>query len=83
MASLHRSAAQDPALGFKLYEAVARELAAMRDLLMLTTSQRTATERVVGFMLAFSRRAERNGQDRCNFGLPMTPDASHTDQPIR
>jgi CRP/FNR family transcriptional regulator len=38
VASLHRLAAQDPALGFKLYEAVARELAAIRDL-MLTTGR--------------------------------------------
>src|SRR5262245_47309027 len=30
--ALHRSAAEDPALGFRLYEAVARELAATRDL---------------------------------------------------
>jgi CRP/FNR family transcriptional regulator len=70
-ATLHRSAAQDPALGLKLYEAVARELAATRDL-MLTTGQRSATERVASFLLAFSRRSERNGQDPCDFELPMT-----------
>src|SRR6185369_9153769 len=70
-AALHRSAAQDPALGFKLYEAVARELAATRDL-MLTTGQRSAIERVVSFLLAFSRRSARNGQDPCDFELPMT-----------
>ena len=39
-----------------------RELAATRDL-MLTTGQRSATERVVSFLLAFSRRNARNGQD--------------------
>jgi CRP-like cAMP-binding protein len=61
IAMLHHSASKDPALGFKLYEAVARELAAARDL-MLTTGQRSATERVVSFLLAFSRRSERNGQ---------------------
>jgi CRP/FNR family transcriptional regulator len=71
VAALHRAAAQDPSLGFKLYEAVARELAATRDL-MLTTGQRSATERVVSFLLAFSRRAERNGQDPAGFELPMT-----------
>jgi CRP/FNR family transcriptional regulator len=71
VAALHRSAARDPALGFKLYEAVARELAAARDL-MLTTGQRSATERVVSFLLAFSLRAERNGLDPCDFELPMT-----------
>jgi CRP/FNR family transcriptional regulator len=71
MANLHRAAAQDPALGLKLYEAVARELAATRDL-MSTTGQRSATERVVSFLLAFSRRAERNGHDPCQLELPMT-----------
>ena len=71
MAGLHRSVAQDPALGFKLYQALARELASARDL-MLTTGQRNATERVVSFLLAFSRRSERNGQDPSAFELPMT-----------
>lgn len=69
--TLHQSAAKDPALGFKLYEALARELAATRDLI-LTTGQRSATERVVSFLLAFSRRNERNGQDPSEFELPMT-----------
>jgi CRP/FNR family transcriptional regulator len=58
-------------LGFALYEAVARELAATRDL-MLTTGQRSATERVVSFLLAFSRRSARNGQSASEFELPMT-----------
>ena len=71
IATLHHSAARDPTLGFKLYEALARELAAARDL-MLTTGQRSATERVVSFLLAFSRRNERNGQDPSDFELPMT-----------
>jgi CRP-like cAMP-binding protein len=69
--ALHHSAARDPALGFKLYEALARELAATRDL-MLTTGQRSAMERVVSFLLAFSRRSARNGRDPLNFELPMT-----------
>jgi CRP/FNR family transcriptional regulator len=69
--ALHHSAARDPALGFKLYEALARELAATRDL-MLTTGQRSAMERVVSFLLAFSRRSARNGQDPLSFELPMT-----------
>jgi CRP/FNR family transcriptional regulator len=71
VATLHQSAAKDPTLGFKLYEALARELAATRDL-MLTTGQRSATERVVSFLLAFSRRNARNGQDPAEFELPMT-----------
>jgi CRP/FNR family transcriptional regulator len=69
--TLHHSAAKDPALAFRLYEALARELAATRDL-MLTTGQRSAMERVVTFLLAFSRRSARNGQDPMNFELPMT-----------
>ena len=60
--ALNQIARQDPRLGFKLYEALARELAATRDLL-LTTGQRSATERVVAFLLAFSRRNERNARD--------------------
>jgi len=71
VASLRHSAAKDPTLGFKLYEALARELAATRDL-MLTTGQRSATERVAGFLLALSRRNERSGRDPAEFELPMT-----------
>src|SRR5215831_15544946 len=69
--TLHYSAVKDPGLAFKLYEALAGELAATRDL-MLTTGQRSATERVASFLLAFSRRNERNGRDRTEFDLPMT-----------
>jgi CRP/FNR family transcriptional regulator len=71
VAALREAATRDPALAFKLYEAVARELAATRDL-MLTTGQRSAIERVAGFLLAFSRRNKRNGQDPASFELPMT-----------
>jgi CRP/FNR family transcriptional regulator len=39
---------------------------------MLTTGQRSATERLVSFLLAFSRRNERNGQDPSDLELPMT-----------
>ena len=71
LVSLRQSAARDPALGLKLYEAMARELAATRDL-MLTTGQRSAMERVASFLLALSRRNQRNGQDPTSFELPMT-----------
>jgi CRP/FNR family transcriptional regulator len=54
-----------------LYQAVARELASARDL-MLTTGQRSASERLVGFLLALSRRNTRNGQDPTLLELPMT-----------
>ena len=70
-ASLRQAAAKDPALAIKLYEALAGELAATRDLL-LTTGQRSALERVAGFLLAFSRRHDRNGLDATTFELPMT-----------
>jgi CRP-like cAMP-binding protein len=71
VSSVRQSAAMDPTLGFKLYEALARELSATRDL-MLTTGHRSAVERVAGFLLAFSRRNERNGKDPTTFELPMT-----------
>ena len=51
VSSVHQTAAKDPMLGFKLYQALARELAATRDL-MLTTGHRSAIERVAGFLLA-------------------------------
>ncbi len=71
ISGLHRSVAQDPTLYFQLYQAVARELASARDL-MLTTGQRTATERVVSFLLALSRRNARTGRDPAMLELPMT-----------
>jgi CRP/FNR family transcriptional regulator len=71
IAALHQSASRDATLAFKLYEALTRELAATRDL-MLITGQRSAMERVVGFLLAFSRRNERNGFDPASIELPMT-----------
>src|SRR5262245_5443693 len=71
VSALRQSIAEDPALGVKLYEAVARELAATRDL-MLTTGQRSAVERVASFLLAFSRRSRRGGLNPSSFELPMT-----------
>ena len=71
ISGLHRSVAQDPTLYFQLYQAVARELPSARDL-MLTTGQRTATERVVSFLLALSRRNARTGRDPAMLELPMT-----------
>jgi CRP/FNR family transcriptional regulator len=71
LSALSQIARQDPRLGFRLYEALASELAATRELL-LTTGQRNATERLVTFLLALSRRNQRNGQDPQAFDLPMT-----------
>lgn len=71
VASLRQAASQNAGLGLKLYEAMARELAATRDL-MLTTGQRSASERVAAFVLALSRRNDRNGHDPRSIDLPMT-----------
>ncbi len=70
-ATLRQSALRDASLAMTLYEAMTLELAATRDL-MLITSQRSAVERVAGFLLALSRRNERNGLDPANIELPMT-----------
>lgn len=69
--TVQHTARHDAALGLKLYEAISNELAAAHDLL-LTTGQRSAAERVAAFLLAMSRRAERNGQDSAVIDLPMT-----------
>lgn len=71
MAALHQLSRTDARIGLKLYEAVSRELLAARELLF-TVSQRNAMERVAGFLLAISRRNERNGEDPSEFVLPMT-----------
>jgi len=71
LSALSQIARQDPRLGFRLYEALASELAATRELL-LTTGQRSACERLVAFLLALSRRNARKGQDPLAFDLPMT-----------
>jgi CRP/FNR family transcriptional regulator len=68
---LHKMAADDPDLSFKLYQTLAAELAETRDL-MLTTGHRSACERVAAFLLALSRRNRRNGEDENSITLPMT-----------
>lgn len=69
--ALHRIAAQDPSLSFKLYQTIARELAATRDLLM-TTGHRSASERVASFLVALSRRNQDGGAPAHIIDLPMT-----------
>ncbi len=71
LASVWEYARHDISLGLKLYRAMADELTAARDLL-LTVSQRSACERVAGFLLALSRRNQRLGQDANEIVLPMT-----------
>lgn len=57
--ALQRAARRDTSFAIGLYEMTARELAASHELL-LTTGQRTATERVAFFLLAVSSRAPRH-----------------------
>ena len=71
ISALRQCVSRDPMIGFKLYEALAGELAAAREL-VLATGRRRAIERVVGFLLALSRRNEQNGRDRNSIELPMT-----------
>ncbi len=68
---LRHKAKEVPALALRLYESLARELQVTRDLL-LTTGQRSALERVAGFLLALSQRSDRVGQGADSFELPMT-----------
>lgn len=70
-AALHEMARHDAALALRLYEAMAEELSAARDLL-ITVSQRTASERVAAFLLALSRRNKRRGEKEHEIVLPMT-----------
>jgi len=71
MDTLRHAAGKDPKLALQLYHVLSCELSATRDL-MLTTGQRSATERVASFLLAFSRRNARNSQDPAEIELPMT-----------
>ncbi|WP_088346436.1 MULTISPECIES: helix-turn-helix domain-containing protein [Rhodomicrobium] len=70
-AALHKIAAVDAGMSFKLYQAISEELAATRDL-MMTTGHRSACERVAGFLVALSRRNERAGKCAGIVELPMT-----------
>jgi CRP/FNR family transcriptional regulator, anaerobic regulatory protein len=69
VAALRQSA--DPLIGFKLYDALAGELAATRNLVR-TIARRSAIERVVGFLLALSRRNGQSALGRRCFDLPMS-----------
>jgi CRP/FNR family transcriptional regulator len=71
VAGLHEVARRDGRLGRELYEALSRELQAARELLF-TVSQRTAAERLAGFLLALSRRSNRRGGAPHEIVLPMT-----------
>ncbi len=68
---LQRQAQKNPQLAMQLYAALSEELAAARDLLV-TVGQRSASQRVVAFLLALSRRNRRYGKDPSDIVLPMT-----------
>ena len=61
----------NPKLGLELYEAMASELSEARELLV-SVCQRSAQERVAGFLLTLSRRNARRGEDASCIVLPMT-----------
>lgn len=68
---LHNIVKKIPTLGIELYEAMASELSDARDLLV-SVCQRSAQERVAGFLLALSKRNQRRGDDADCIVLPMT-----------
>jgi CRP/FNR family transcriptional regulator len=71
LATLRRAAGQDPKLAMDLYEALARENSAMREHLVCV-GQRSATERLVTFLLAISKRNGTASRDSDTIELPMT-----------
>ena len=71
LGALRQAASCDPAMALRLYEALSRELAAMRDHL-ICVGQRSAMERVTSFLLALSKRNEARGRDAMTVELPMT-----------
>jgi CRP-like cAMP-binding protein len=71
VAALHDVVRSDQRLALALYEAMSQELLHARELLF-TVSQRTAAERLAGFLLALSRRNERRGDNSDEIVLPMT-----------
>ena len=71
LGALRQAASRDPALALRLYEALSRELATMRDHL-IRVGQRSAMERVTSFLLALSKRNEARARDPLTVEMPMT-----------
>ena len=71
VSALQGVARQDPAIAMRMCEALSEELTAIRDHLVCVV-QRSATERLVTFLLALSRRNEARGRDPKTLELPMT-----------
>jgi CRP-like cAMP-binding protein len=71
VSALQGIASKDPAIAMRMCEALSDELTAIRDHLVCVV-QRSATERLVTFLLALSRRNEARGRDPATLELPMT-----------
>ena len=69
--ALHRAVGEDSRLGLKLLEILSYDLQASQELIV-TLGQRSAEERFASFLQALSRRNQRNGENPCEFVLPMT-----------
>ena len=70
-AVLLKAAKRDTKVALGLYEALSRELGAMREH-VLCVGQRGATERLATFFVILSRRNEERGYDPKTIKLPMT-----------
>ena len=71
VASLRNAAGQDPRLALRLLEVLSQELDGMREHLVCV-GQRSATERLVMFLLLLSRRNATRGGDPETIDLRMT-----------
>lgn len=71
VSALHDQARRDARFAMRLYDTMAHELAAAREL-VFTVSQRTAAERVACFLVSLADRAARRGEDPREIVLPMT-----------
>lgn len=71
VALLRKAASEDARVALKLCDALMKELTALREHLV-SVGQRTATERLVTFLLTLSRRNEAKGGDPTTISLPMT-----------
>lgn len=69
--TLNRLAASDPVLCFTLYQFIAEDLAATRELLV-TTGHRSACERIAAFLVTLARRTGVDGELASVVNLPMT-----------
>ncbi|NJM55292.1 MAG: helix-turn-helix domain-containing protein [Verrucomicrobiae bacterium] len=70
-AALRRLAERDAEIAIRIYEAIAQELSATRAHLV-SIARHSATERVVTFLLAMSRRNRIHDRDPQTIDLPMS-----------